>query len=216
MEREDTLTCLLSGVSSIPTVNFSHVKESDVRCILEIYDNIGGKGTISGLVGGETGFGLLLIEAVMSAACGVSSVSAREEGESKEERSLVEESKSEGHEGGEVPPYLLELISRYGVAEYCQNLMKEGVLGDFELKRTVARVSDLFIKCDVNASGPTKYYRNEVVEDLLSKLKEGDLLSCNYYSIQEMDGQITQAMDLGYRFAFLLAQPSGVHMPPTV
>lgn len=232
MQHQDTLTCLLSSVSSIPGIFFSDIKEMDIRRILEIYDNIGGKGTISGLVCGETGFGLLLIEGVLSAVIGNGDNNRHDllvgEEESKEETLQIEESKNDDKEqealksNNNIPQYLFELVDRYGVALYCQNMAKEGnILGNFELKRTANRVLDLLTKLtnsnDTTLSSASTtsniLYKNKVM-DLLNELKSDEFLN-NHVKCQSVEGlndQINQSMQLGYSFAFLLAQPSGVNI----
>lgn len=208
LEREDTLTCLLSGVSKIADVSFKDIKETDVRQIFEIYDTIGGKGLTSGLVGGETGFRLLLIEGVITAACVEGAVSLEE---SKQETTEVNENKSsvEFADKSSFPEYLLELLDRYGVVQYCQKITKHPLIGNFELVRTAVRMLNFFENRGISSTPISGDNRSIsiLLGNLTNKKVLGDKLQC---SVQGMDDQITRAMDLGYQFASLLAQPSGV------
>jgi hypothetical protein len=208
MEREDVLTCLLSSVHELPGVTFSKISQCDVRRILEIFDNIGGKGATSGLVNGETGFGLLLVEGLVSAACGNSKSPLQGmQSESKEELLPVEESKTNPDS---VPEFIVELIDRFGVAQYCKKMAEHGTLSNFELNRTATRVYDL-ISCQGVSSPQASSRKNMVIEELLESLRnDASFSSEGQRTVEGMDEQITRSMQLGYRFALLFAQASGV------
>jgi len=269
--NEDTLTCLLYYAPKIKHFSFSNISEHDMKRVFEIYDSLGGSGIISGLIGGETQFGLLLIESMLHFALEIMPNEDEEEDndetvkddvrkggflllhqdrqkeeESKEERERLQEEKynendkedgKEEEKGEEkvqkmnemkkkppeLPKSFIKLLTRFGVLDFCLQLSKRIHFGNFELKRSAIRISSLLqnilssssssSSCSSLSSSSSNIYfteKNNEAFDILNLLKNGIVPISKLETIEIMDSYITEAMTIGYKFAKLLAQPTGI------